>query len=354
MCASERIVVIALLAACGHDSGSSAPVAITAISVRAHEAECLYELRCRLTPSLELCEQGWYGGIYASPSLVAAVQAGEVQYDAEQMTACIEAIETQPCDRYTTSKSEVLEACVTPAYTGAVPSGGACNLLGGVPSVFPYYGVLNQCASQSCDTSACMGSNTCCQGTCVGDTPPTVGPVPLGSPCELTGTASPCEDGTYCDDSIYPRICVAQLDAGAACHGDEQCGFDLACLGRPGTCQPVPALGEPCPDGKCRDVDTICNSALVCERVGLPGDPCESSEDCGDGRVPWQCDTSNHVCVRPPIAGEPCTNTCYDGSLCASGYCRALAVNGSACTDGQECVSGYCDGAACAPAPLCF
>lgn len=343
-------VAIAALAACGSSDHASGPVALTAIAQRTHQAQCQYQVRCGMSPSFALCEQGTFGPLFAydeSPSLVAAVQAGELEYDQAAMTACIDAIANNSCDSYDGNGFVFPPECLVPAFHGTVPDGGACTYLPSFPPTSNEVGFVTECVSQQCNYTCDQGPDTCCRGTCVGDTPPSYDPIAVGQPCGGVLDV-PCVDGAYCDNSMIPIVCRAQQPQGATCNIDRECTAGTACVGTPRTCEPLPALGEACPDGRCRDNGTYCNSSGTCAPVGLPGDPCMTAQDCG---TPWLCDATKHVCTRPPITGEPCTNVCYDASYCAGGTCHALEGNGSPCADGKQCLTGYCGSTGVCEAP---
>jgi hypothetical protein len=129
------------------------------------------------------------------------------------------------------------------------------------------------------------------------------------------------------------------------------------------TCEPLPAVGEPCPNGMCRDEGVGCNAAGVCAPVGLPGAPCTVAGDCSRF---YRCDATGH-CARGPIAGEACTLGCFDtDSYCIGQTCRLRLPDGAFCGSqlgrmNDVCQSGFCKSSSpdprlgiCAPRAGCF
>lgn len=111
------------------------------------------------------------------------------------------------------------------------------------------------------------------------------------------------------------------------------------------TCQPLPGLGEPCPNAACAEglwCQTIISDSSCAARLG-PGSRDEAclSESCSGG----ECSGGGGVLDRPG-PNETCAGPCIDELVCAGGTCVAnvessgspaictLGVSGNVLVDG--------------------
>jgi hypothetical protein len=192
-----------------------------------------------------------------------------------------------------------------------------------------------------CDVPAC--SMACCQGTCVGDAPP-----PPGGPGAMCSTSGDCTSGSFCDFSLTSPVCTALKPAGATCQSTNECDYGLGCAGTTTrTCKTLPKLGEPCPDGVCRDAGNYCNAAGTCAKIGLAGAACTSTQECSSY---YPCDTATMKCTQGPTTGEPCATgqRCFDANTfcdtsAAAPTCVTRRPDGGACTSSSQCESHNCD-----------
>lgn len=190
-------------------------------------------------------------------------------------------------------------------------------------------------------------------------------PTHLRAPVDVTQARACLSDlDTISCDTYFPRSCDALVaEAGYAPIG-EHCGRGSACSpGRctdgvtgscAGTCVtrgcPPCGAGEYCPAG-----------ASVCEPRPGEGDFCEG-DACADGLA---CDPFRAVCIRAPLAGEPCgtfyspytgvaTEWCGAGLVCDAHACvvPTLAAVGEACGGRTICgADAACEGGACVAFP---
>lgn len=360
----RAFVVLASMIGCGGGSGPSFDhVKVSEFRASLHAALCVYEARCGMAPDYTSCERATFGHLDAEfdtgPNIEADVAAGTLLYDETQAAACLHAIADETCDRTDHYRRLLSLACFT-LLRGTVASGGTCSYLPNEALTHPN-GIVTECVSQQCNYSCGPGIDPCCTGTCVGDTPPSIDPPAIGQPCGRP-TDLPCADGGYCDASMVPAMCRAMVPAGSPCSSELECDDGLWCAGSPRICKPLPARGEPCPDGECRDEGTYCNSAAICAKVAMPGEPCDGPDACTFTFSGAVCDATMH-CAKLPSLGDACTppaSNCIDASFCdrGSSQCVALAADGSACTSDRECESGYCDDnaspAACSTPAACL
>jgi hypothetical protein len=147
------------------------------------------------------------------------------------------------------------------------------------------------------------------------------------------------------------------------------CGPGLWCLG--GRCRDPRTVsfgdeGEPCElSGACNG-ELVCNELLgICMRIPVAGEPCLQG-GCAEG---FFCD--GELCQAPPGPGEQCPlGICTEDAICDAGICRAIPGEGQRCLlstcaeglvcdtaddtcrrlpgAGQPCVNGQCvEGARC-------
>jgi hypothetical protein len=156
---------------------------------------------------------------------------------------------------------------------------------------------------------------------------------------------TPCAVGFYCD--FTTMVCTELKAAGATCNGSNECAFGLGCAGTTTrTCKQLPKLGEPCPDGVCRDAGQYCNGAQQCVKIGLEGAACaQASGRCSSF---YPCDTTTNKCTKAPSLGQPCTGRCFDeNAFCDTGSaaptCVPIRADGQPCDGSSQCVSDHCD-----------
>lgn len=334
----RRAALAFVLLVVGCDGGS---VSIGEAPDKFRSEYCRYLARCHLVPSEGECEDLNIGiSLNVDESLQAAIDAGKVKYDGEALARCYEAIGGFSCDRTDENGRRLTSQSCYDAVKGTVGAGGQCALDA-------------ECKSRVCDVPPCP--DACCQGTCIGDTPPPFG-VPLGGPCE---SSNDCDNGTYCASNV----CTALKAAGSTCVGNAECDYGLGCAGAATArvCKVLPKLGEACPDGACRDDGTYCDSTMTCKALGLPGDPCATQRDCSNY---YTCDATLH-CAQGPKIGESCMTggRCSQaGAWCdaaGSMTCKEPQADGAACTQNNQCTSNYCDnpmagGRTCQQEPVCF
>jgi hypothetical protein len=289
------------------------------------DAYCKYLTRCGVFPDTGTCENANTDlDIFVDASAQAAVDMGKVVFDGETAQKCLDEFGAQTCDT-TDESGRAFPASCDHIIQGTVDAGGACAF-------------SEECKSGMCDVPAC--SMACCQGTCVGDAPP-----PPGGPGAMCSTSGDCTDDSFCDFSLNVPVCTALKPSGAACQATSQCAYGLGCAGA--TCKPLPKLGEPCPDGVCRDAGNYFNAAGTCAQIGLAGDACTSNDDCSPF---YPCDTTTMTCTQGPQTGEACAmgQRCFDAdTFCdtsaAAPTCVTRRPDGGTCTSNSQCESHNCD-----------
>jgi hypothetical protein len=326
------LALLLTVAACGDNVGG---VALGDYLERSAEAECTSDVRCGLFPDAPTCLA--YVHVAVDPNPTAAVAAGKLTYSGANARACIDALAAASCDL--TDRSERVEppACMR-VFTGRLPEGEACAF-------------SSECVSLDCMVPTC--SDACCPGTCGPSTPL----AKIGESCTATG----CVDDAFCDDTA---TCRALLAMGSTCNDQGQCQYGLGCVGLtpgvPGTCGPLPKIGESCPDHICSEVGAVCNATGTCVAMGLPGDACSVDLDCS---FYFHCDATQH-CAPYPTLGMTCIDRCSDASWCnvpagqTMGTCDPLLANGQACSRTTQCASYFCDTSAspavCTDIPVCI
>jgi len=330
----RRIVwLVGVVAACGEDVGSGPNIPILMTTAALKDAQCEHLVRCGEFPDKATCARYALVSnieLEPTPQIVAAVLAGKLYYNGASFAACVAAIASATCDRTDQDSRDVPAAC-NQVFHGTVTGGGGCAFDA-------------ECISAACDL-ACDLASTCCTGTCIGSTPPPLTPLAqIGASCATKG----CVDGSFC--STIDQLCTALRTANMPCSSASQCAYGLSCYGSMMlTCQPLPALGEPCPNGQCRDEGQHCKlpatgGTAVCTADGLVGTACGFSSDCSPY---YRCDTTM-TCAQLPAIGESCVNTgvCADSEtvFCdnATQRCTAKLSAGATCTSSQQCASNSC------------
>lgn len=322
----RKLLLVCLLAACGGDGDGGGSISADEFDQRFADAVCNFYVNCGLLENRSQCAQVELDGQSAAAA-VAGVEAGTVIYDADAAASCLARFSS--CERATVfGLTSAAAAACSNVFRGTVPSGGACTNRA-------------QCASEKCELACDPG--TCCEGTCVGDTPSLVY-VNLGDAC---GNGKVCTDST-CDRTV--SMCVALKPLGSTCNEGFECESQLC---NNDVCVEYVASGGACSsDDDCEQFGDICSdTSKTCVAVGLTGDACVDSDDCS----PVYTCTSAKTCALGPFVGEPCESSCVDNSYCdaTTGACVARKADGATCVDEDEC-EGTCtlDGV-CATSPLC-
>ncbi len=323
----KYLLVCCLLVACGSDDDDGGPISADEFDQTFADAVCTFYVNCGLLEDRAQCAQVELDG-RTSEASVAGVEMGSVIYDADAAATCLSRLSS--CERASVfGLTSAAGAACSNVFRGTVPAGGACTN-------------RVQCASGSCNL-AC-DPQTCCEGTCVGDTPTFVY-VKLGEAC---GSGRVCTD-SQCDDAT--KTCVELKAVGSACNEGFECEGQL-CTNN--VCaQPVATGGACTSDDECASFSDICSSATKkCAPMGLTGDACVDDGDCS----PVYACGSGKTCELGPGLGDPCVSDCIDHSYCdpATSTCMAPKPDGASCTDESEC-EGTCtvDGL-CATYPICI
>lgn len=235
--------------------------------------------------------------LYDSPLICqrfnAAVADGRLAYDATHASACLQALESAPCDL---SIGNGCDGVVTPK----VPIGGTCKNL----YLFSF---------QECDGGHCSLAADGCTGTCVAATTEAA----LNEPCSGPD-ATPCGDGLYCEGSTITTagVCRAEKTSGA-CTSSTQCALPTHCTGPDGamTCSPFKTTGEACTPGyrECTLFGYCADDGRCTETLAQSGETCgtlASGESVGCD-VGLYCDApigsaQTGACQPEKVAGEAC------------------------------------------------
>jgi len=328
--------------------------------------------------------------IDACPDILFADGSG---WSVEQVVACTAAWKTQACEAL------------------AVDSGPACSQVMGARVKGAQCAFDVQCQSGRCNGGVVPAFGATC-GTCV-DVAPSHGACTAQQVCPST---QECAGGTCTDRPLSGLdpcrnlqcpaertcsmgACVPLPGIGTACTRDTKCAAGLACqtaiaqddAHQPmdGTCQVVPAIGQPClptfgqiglcvdggtcngrPTGTCVPLVevgqtcgfTFCVKGAYCQIFGydnLPADICYLR-----GQVGAECDfsSSDHgaascadgldcICAAPPCdlgtcqltraAGQSCNDrseVCGKNLECDAGVCSASGSTGQVLPAGTHCV----------------
>lgn len=327
------VVLIALSVttiACGAEDGDGTNyVAVDDMAAAYKEAYCAYLARCGMFPDQATCVGAALSVVPTiDPNVIAAVHAGRILYNGNNVKACFDAVANDTCDSTDENGRTRTPACGA-YFQGTVAGGGDC--------------VLDQeCVSQQC--SGGTTGTTCVRGQCIGDEPPVFEPIALGMACS---SSSQCGDGAYCDTAT--NVCTTLEANGSPCTGGPECGYGLGCAGSTGarTCQPLPTLGQACRlDLPCRDDGQFCDTTSgTCIQIGVAGAPCTTSMQCSPY---YRCDNTAGMCVKTPTRGQSCSSVgrCFDaGTYCDSSTlaCDDTKADGIPCGNDLECQSTTCD-----------
>ena len=210
-------------------------------------------------------------------------------------------------------------------------------------------GAVSDCeAGLTCEGETCPGTCTrapepCSEGSCGPDAFCTYDGTcqtrsAIGEACDdalvdfENLSDDPCVAGAHCQDAV----CVADLEAGAACAGVnvKACGESAACL--------------------CSGNSVDCDAAeYSCQQRRAEGEPCNMAYDCGAGLY---CDfDAGGICAKRGGVGAACGNAvgaCAHPLACASGKCggeEPIVTEIPLLEEGQSCIdTGSCPlGTAC-------
>jgi hypothetical protein len=170
--------------------------------------------------------------------------------------------------------------------------------------------------------------------------------------CKLTtdepGTGTTADWLNSCAASLTTDLCsnfqidpacataTGTIESGQPCASNAQCQTGICggpgSGGSCGTCSPVLRTGEACFPG-----GPPCNASAVCEEGtctgiarGEVGASCDDGQrDCKSG----VCESRDHVCVLPLLAGRPCLTgpDCADGLTCSGFVCTPTVAEGAPC-----------------------
>lgn len=283
--------------ACSGEDPASAtgdPIAIESFRDEFEKAQCEYAVRCGFMPDQAVC-RAVDTEDQALLQLLADVVFNKVTFDGAAARACVDATKAQGCEALASVYKKVADAC-TGVFEGSVAEGGAC-LVG------------DECAGGNCDLTMCMGNGACCMGECAKP----LNPVAVGGDCAM----APCVESAYCetiDDGMggITATCKARVKNGQPCDSANACEEGLRCdVGGDGNCYVLSKEGQPCnpnlQNGACLRVDN------------------------------W-CSTTEKVCAKLPLPGEPCTDkmVCMGHAYCDGVTCQVRALEGQDCaTDGS-------------------
>jgi len=312
-------VVVAVLA--GACTSSITPETYSA-AIR--DANCDLRVRCGQFTDRASCAAYFPAGDGAG--LAAEIKAGKTKFDANLAEECVNDIANTPCDG-TSEEARTPPAACDAAIQGTGQLGDACF------------------SNDECASGGCATPTTCTDACCMGSCSATQTAANLGEPCATRS----CQANLTCSNA---KMCVELYADGMPCDDGTQCAFGLGCVGTPGICHALPAIGEACPDGQCAEIGATCTNG-VCAKLGLTGTACTTLADCS---VYYPCNAGTMQCQPWPKTGEACTALCSDGSFCDSTTftCTPPLANGSACKSDDQCQSDNCTAAkVCADVPVC-
>jgi branched-chain amino acid transport system substrate-binding protein len=207
------------------------------------------------------------------------------------------------------------------------------------------------CLKQGCSEALndCTDDRICCDYAWAGLPSLCIEKLGSGGVCPKSTdcvTNDDCEEGTYCDLSFDPPLCVSPpFGQGEPCETNDDClSYSAqycdnivanACL-KKGCDMELNNCSEDymCCDMKFMDLDILCveKQLIMDQNDGRALCPCGTTEDCRDG---YLCDTTIAQCVPPPTGqGETCS-TAEDCESYEADYCD---VDGS-----STCLMQGCD-----------
>lgn len=269
--------------------------------------------------------------------LLAAHEAGRVEFDAEAAEACFEQVVALPCDE------GMLSAVLFNTGPAAAPAVCGDVFVGKVRN---YDSCLNseECAGDNAvcgfNPSGCP-DGMCCPGACrvLG------GPPEIGEPC--TGN---CGDDAFCasdPNTGQATVCTARRKSGQRCDDNtDACGEGLFCdFNADFVCKPRLASGTACESW------WSCAEGLECYDFGngdrrcsaLPGEgaACSNNNYPPCARIDNFCDASNH-CAKLPAPGEPCPDyRCMPYATCTPNAGTPMCVRRGSLDADCGSASGY-------------
>jgi hypothetical protein len=186
-----------------------------------------------------------------------------------------------------------------------------------------------------------------------------VGLQELGEPCD---GAWECAAGLRCIEFSLAGVCAARTGVGGNCFSDAECGEDLICDYRSGSCAVGAQLSQACsfsdPANPIAGTEEIrCADGLSCDPIGLtcvggfcaPGSSCfdqNTDTDCPEGYFCVGNFDIDPSCQLPGDLGAPCVKNldCASGACDQNNQvCATLLTDGSPCFASSECESNFCD-----------
>lgn len=264
--------------------------------------------------------------------LVAEVEAGYVNYDAEATGRCHRRLAEDPCGfsgfLFVPTVFGILDAC------GDVLTG---NQSPGDPCITPL----------DCLPEAYCLPHDVCPATCVAW-------AKAGEICDdWEGPRCDTRQGLRCKDGI----CTLLSGLGEPCDSIMDCKDDFRCSRTANICQAYSAEGEPCNefDGpECAD-DLWCDSRFdtgTCRGPASDGESCLSDFNCEEplSCLPTYTDPQDPGTCGPGAgAGEPCDSLddCAEGFECSDGLCGPLPGLGETCNYDQCSADLVCEQDVC-------
>lgn len=319
------VATLALIAPVACSSSPAHTIALADFADGLQSAQCERLARCGMFPDPASCEA--YFRVTQDVSVAGAVASGKVKYDGAAASDCVDQSAAQSCDLSTAAGRTAPGACGR-TLAGTLGGGEVCELDA-------------ECESGTCAFPDDCPETGCCMGTCRAAQSP-------GAASTGCAKDRDCQSGLVCSTQ---KQCLAPAAAGGDCRTDRECADGLGCINplstMPGTCRPLPHLGEACPYARCADQNLRCDQATThtCVALGLPGATCASDADCSPYMA---CNATSHQCGALPALGMPCTAACQGASYCqidttsGDGICAAPQANGQACESHSACASDYC------------
>jgi hypothetical protein len=167
-----------------------------------------------------------------------------------------------------------------------------------------------------------------------------VGSVPLGGKCSLNagcatadGAATQCDfppNSDFQEDPGLTGVCVLAPPRQTGPHGNPGDACSSTCAAS-GLCATLCSAGQTCPTDlpTCYTADGLfCSEANTCVPLGVVGDPCRGSPECG---VDTYCEIG---------LGRQAGRV---------GLCQSLRQAGDTCQNASECETQYCSGTCMSP-----
>lgn len=161
----------------------------------------------------------------------------------------------------------------------------------------------------------------------------------LGAWCDdMVDQAWRCRDGACVSCEGYESPCENEGD----CQGEVTCDVDLQCHDD-GYCVTTTdgELGDPCwGDSECGGDAPFCYELGDACQSGLPGDPCETEDDCYQGSSCSDDDEEPAVCTAG-VVGYPCDSDiqCQSPLVCGPSDMCQEGVVGAACDNENHCLA---------------